>query len=165
MRRLNGRYANYVNAIRSACGHLWQGRYFSVPMSPRHLNFGLRYVELNPVRAGLIERPQDFAWSSARAHATGRDESGILDMDFWKSRGGAREWTDIVLCGRRSTESSLELAKAMESLLRRCTHAQRPFGDEEFLQEAEEHFNRKWKRLPHKGFPLPEVQLTASSES
>jgi len=42
----------------------------------------LKYGELNPVRAGLAEKPEDFAWSSAAAHRSGKDSTRILDMDF-----------------------------------------------------------------------------------
>ena len=49
-------------------GHLWQSRFDSLAMDEAHLHACLRYVELNPVRARLVERPEDWRWSSARAH-------------------------------------------------------------------------------------------------
>jgi putative transposase len=54
-RRVNGRYAQYLNARRRRTGHLWQNRFFSCPVGPTHLWHTLRYVEGNPVRAGLME--------------------------------------------------------------------------------------------------------------
>jgi putative transposase len=53
MQRVHGRYAQYLNARRGRCGHLWQNRYNSCALGPRHLWAALRYVELNPVRARL----------------------------------------------------------------------------------------------------------------
>lgn len=62
------RYAKQINRREDRCGHLWQGRFASFPMDDAHLYACLRYVELNPVRAGLVERPEDWRWSSARGH-------------------------------------------------------------------------------------------------
>jgi putative transposase len=55
--RANGRYAQALNIRRGRCGHLWQARFHSCPMSPAHLEVGLRYVEANPCRAGIVDRP------------------------------------------------------------------------------------------------------------
>ncbi len=49
-------------------GHLWQERFHSYPMDERHLLAAIRYVEMNPVHAGLAERAEDWEWSSARYH-------------------------------------------------------------------------------------------------
>jgi putative transposase len=62
------RYAVELNRRQGGCGHLWQGRFASVAMDEAHLHACLRYVELNPVRAGLVDRPESWPWSSARAH-------------------------------------------------------------------------------------------------
>ena len=52
-------------------GHLWQNRYYSTPLDERHLWTAVRYIEMNPVRAGLIGRAELYDWSSAKAHCTG----------------------------------------------------------------------------------------------
>jgi putative transposase len=62
------RYAVEINRREGRCGHLWQGRFASVAMNESHLHICLRYVELNPVRARLVARPEAWPWSSARAH-------------------------------------------------------------------------------------------------
>ena len=64
----HARYAAEINRREGACGHFWQERFRSAPMEEAHLHICLRYVELNPVRAGLAERPEDWRWSSARGH-------------------------------------------------------------------------------------------------
>ena len=51
MQRVHGRYAQYLNARRGRCGHLWQNRFSSCALGPSHLWAALRYVEMNPVRA------------------------------------------------------------------------------------------------------------------
>ena len=67
-RRLHREYTGFINARMRVTGHLWQGRYGSVAMDEEHLYAALRYVALNPVRARLVERAEDWEWSSTRAH-------------------------------------------------------------------------------------------------
>jgi putative transposase len=54
MRELQMRYSQYRHAVERGNGHLWQGRYYSCPIDPERLAVVSRYVELNPVRAGLV---------------------------------------------------------------------------------------------------------------
>jgi REP element-mobilizing transposase RayT len=68
LKHTHGRYASYWNARGPSSGHVWQGRFYSCPLDDSHLWQALRYVELNPVRAGLIVAPEQWQWSSARAH-------------------------------------------------------------------------------------------------
>lgn len=136
--RANGRYAQALNIRKGRCGHLWQARYHSCPMSDTHLEVGLRYVEDNPVRAGIAKTPAEYRWSSAAAHLLGEpDRTKVLDMGFWERAGGAATWADL-----HSSESSAYQAGA----LRKCTYSGRPFGDEAFLLEMEERFQREWGR-------------------
>ncbi len=65
------RYSLLVNLREGWRGYLWQGRFASCPMDEAHALAAARYIELNPVRAGLARRPEDWRWSSARAHLTG----------------------------------------------------------------------------------------------
>jgi len=65
---LHRRYSVEVNQREGWSGHLWQSRFASFPLDEAHLHACLRYVELNPVRAGLVERPEEWPWSSARGH-------------------------------------------------------------------------------------------------
>jgi putative transposase len=69
--RVHRRYAGFIHARHKKTGHFWQRRYGSVVMDETHLAAALRYVTLNPVRARLVERAQDWRWSSVRAHLTG----------------------------------------------------------------------------------------------
>jgi putative transposase len=68
------RYTGFINARQRWTGHLWQGRYGAVAMDEVHLLHAARYVALNPVRARLCDRAEQWAWSSARAHLAGRDD-------------------------------------------------------------------------------------------
>lgn len=62
------RYTWQVNQREGWRGHLWQSRFASAPMDEAHLHACLRYVELNPVGARLVDRAEDWRWSSARTH-------------------------------------------------------------------------------------------------
>lgn len=73
-RHVHRHYTGYVNARLRTTGHLWQGRFSSVAMDEVHLHAALRYVALNPVRARLVVRPEDWAWASTRAHMAGQDD-------------------------------------------------------------------------------------------
>lgn len=68
------RYTRFINERHGWTGHLWQGRFGSVPMDEDHLAAAVRYVSLNPVRAGLAKRAEDWEWSSVRAHLAGQDD-------------------------------------------------------------------------------------------
>ncbi|PVX27881.1 transposase [Sphingomonas pokkalii] len=69
------RYTGYINARHRWTGHLWQGRFGAVVMDEAHLGHAMRYVSLNPVRAHLVRRAEDWPWSSVRAHRAGRDDA------------------------------------------------------------------------------------------
>jgi putative transposase len=141
--RANGRYAQAVNIRKSRSGHLWQARFHSCPMSESHFWMGLRYVECNPCRAGMVRLPEEYAWSSAGVHLRGeKDRSGVLDMAFWEKAGGRDVW--IELHGR-------EVDPEQWNELRKCTYAGRPFGEESFVEEMEERFQRRWRRSVAKG--------------
>lgn len=62
------RFAEIVHRRERWSGHLWQARFYSCPLDPFHLLRAVRYVLLNPVRAGLVEEPTAWKFSSARAH-------------------------------------------------------------------------------------------------
>jgi putative transposase len=74
-------YAWYFNTRQQLSGHLWQGRFHSSPMDEDHLSAAVRYAERNPVRAGVVERAEDYRWSSAEAHCGVRSDP-LLDTAF-----------------------------------------------------------------------------------
>src|SRR5258708_35178137 len=72
--RVHRRDAGLIRARRKRSGHFWQGRFGAAAMDEAHLAAALRYVSLNPVRARLVQRAQDWRWSSTRAHLRGKDD-------------------------------------------------------------------------------------------
>ena len=104
LRRAHGRYALYLNARRNRTGHLWQNRFYSCPLDRRHLWVALRYVERNPVRANLVARSEQYAWSSAAAHLGTARTPEFLDWGVpcggrWsRALGGASRRTRRIDC-------------------------------------------------------------------
>jgi putative transposase len=86
-------HAQKMNRQRETSGHLWQSRFYSVALGQEHLWNAVRYVELNPVRAGLVERAEDYPWSSARAHCHGADDAVLcLQRPFPGSVSNWASW-------------------------------------------------------------------------
>ena len=156
LRRGHGRYAQYYNARAGRSGHLWQNRFFACMLGPSHLWAALCYVERNPVRAGIVRHAAEYPWSSASAHLSGADPSGILDMEWWK-REGPKDWKELV--DREEAQT--------DSVLRACTYAGKPFGEEGFVSEMAERFGRYWNRgRPKKeGTPNKKSREGASEDS
>ena len=85
--RTHNDYARWCNFKRRETGHVWQNRFFSCPLDGPHTWQALQYVERNPVRAGLVARAEHWQWSSAEAHVSGRDPTGLLDLADWGAHG------------------------------------------------------------------------------
>jgi putative transposase len=85
------RYSQYFNKKRAVNGHLWQGRFYSCALDADHLYEALRYVELNPLRAGIINRIDAYNWSSMKEHLNGKgvikldDHKHHIEIDDWRS--------------------------------------------------------------------------------
>jgi len=69
------RYTNFINARGRWTGHLFQSRFASAVLDDDHFVRAVRYVSLNPVRARLAGSPEQWQWSSARAHLAGEDDA------------------------------------------------------------------------------------------
>ena len=81
MKRLAGKQTRYVNRLEKRTGSLWEGRYKSSPVeTDAYLLACCRYVELNPVRAKMVEKPEDYRWSSYK-EKTGLKEVKNIDID------------------------------------------------------------------------------------
>jgi len=116
------RYSSTINARLRVTGHLFQARFGSVAMDEEHLMTAARYVALNPVRARLIERAQDWRWSSVAAHLSGRDD-GLVSVAPLLDRCAGR-FGDLI-----ATEPSAEALSA----LRAAETIGRPLGSAAFL--------------------------------
>ncbi|MFY0639009.1 transposase [Maricaulis maris] len=82
MQRVHQAYTREVNAREGWSGCLWQGRFASYAMDEAHCLAAIRYVELNPVKARLVSRAQDWVWSSASAHVSGAHDPLLARPEF-----------------------------------------------------------------------------------
>jgi len=125
MRRLNSQYAAYVNRRQQWSGHLWQGRFHSTPLDEAHLWAAVRYVERNPVRAGIVPRAEDYTWSSAAGHCgLAADQLLSGDLEQADHVGNWRAWL-------------LDEDDQAVRMLRERTRTGRPCGPAEFVERLE----------------------------
>ncbi len=135
------RYTRRINFREGWRGHLWQERFHSFVMDEPHLLACARYVEWNPVTAGLARRARDWRWSSARAHLAGRDDR-VCEVAPLLER--AERWLGLdwraLLAGKTS--------EAASEVLREHARSGRPLGGEAFLERLEAATGRRLKPRP-----------------
>ena len=128
------RYTRLVNFRENWRGHLWQGRFASYPMDESYLLAATRYIELNPVRAGITERVEAYPWSSALAHINGNDDKPVKVSPLIEL---VKDWKKFLF-----EEISVEKTKE----LRRHERTGRPLGNVSFIEKLEGLSGRLLKR-------------------
>jgi REP-associated tyrosine transposase len=120
MQSLGRRYVRFFNDRYERTGTLWEGRYrTAVIANDRYWLACLRYVEMNPVRAGLVASPQLYRWSSYRAHALGTANDLLAPHALYEGLGNSPDrrqqaWRRI--CGQAVTDDQLEaLRKSIQN--------------------------------------------------
>jgi putative transposase len=132
-RHAHGRFSQYWNTERRRTGHVWQNRYYSCPVEEAVTGRVIAYVENNPVRAGMVERAEDFQWSSAAAHAGQAEYGAMLDREWWQARWLGEEWRAILGSG--------EEVAGMRAI-REATYMGRPLGSKQFVTDLEKKLGR-----------------------
>jgi putative transposase len=118
MQNLGRTYVPVFNLKHHRTGGLWEGRYRSFVIETESYWFKcMRYVELNPVRAGMVSRPDEYRWSSARAHVCGDDDQVLTSHELYLRLGETppeRQLAWRAVCGEKVTDSELtELREAI----------------------------------------------------
>jgi putative transposase len=127
-------------------GHVWQGRFRSFPLQEDlHLLTVHRYIERNPLRAGLVVRAQDWLWSSATAPREGLPELTVGPVAH------ALDWGRYV--NEPQTEAEVEA-------LRECIRRRRPYGDDEWTQRTAQHMGLEASLRP-RGRPPKKAEVPA----
>jgi putative transposase len=139
------RYTTRVNRRNGWTGHLWQGRFGAVLLDEEHLINAVSYISLNPVRAGLVEKPEQWPWSSVPAHLKGRDDALVT----------VKPVLERVPTFRSLLEKELPEEAAME--LRRAETIGRPLGDESFFDDLERQLG--YDARPQRRGRKPKVQV------
>jgi putative transposase len=134
---LHMRYAQHFHGKKGLTGHLWKGRFLSCILDEKSVFEEVRYIENNPVRAGLVERAEDYPWSSARHHVFGVSDPVMNDACFLQSE--VKDWRTYLA------------ERGDEPVLRRTWQnlkTGRPSGEESFVRGLEEIVGRRLVALP-----------------
>jgi putative transposase len=140
MKHLGQRYVQYVNRTYRRSGTLWEGRFKScLAQSDRYLLVCSRYIELNPVRAAMVEFPGQYPWSSYSSNANGKLDELISPHPLYLALGASSEdrcraYRELV-CMNYDNEINLEI--------RRATQGNYVLGDSKFSAEIESTLGRR----------------------
>jgi putative transposase len=146
MQCVGSRYVHYFNRRYERTGALWEGRYRATPVdTDRYLFACYRYIERNPVRAGMVEDPHDYLWSSYRANALGARDPLVTVHDRYRELAGddeSRRRAYRALCGTDIDKPTLDA-------VRRATGGGWALGGDGFRQEVSRRAGRRACPLPH----------------
>lgn len=143
LKPVHTRHAQQINRVRGWKGHLWQGRYFSSPLDEDYFWAAIRYVERNPVRAGMVRIAQAYPWSSARGHCGLAADSLLTRDSRWvRMTGGIGDW---------SAWLADEGDRGQVDLLRRNANMGLPCGSDDFIHSLEERTGRMLRYRPRGG--------------
>ena len=126
-RKAHSQYAYYVNSQYDWRGHLWQCRFHSSPLGPSYLYNAIRYVEQNPVRAGITLNPWDYRWSSAGFH-TGHRKYDLLANNKPDVQIDIEDWQEYL---------SIDPETAQILKIRKAVKKNNPVGRYWFLKRME----------------------------
>ena len=155
MKRVSGRQTRLVNQLEGRTGSLWEGRYKSSPIdTDKYLLSCCRYVELNPVRAGMVELAEQYQWSSYRSK-TGREENDWLDLDpCYLGLGSTSEQR----VQRYEDWVNASITPGEIRLLREALQRGQLTGDDRFSEEVERRIGIRVK-LRKQGRPMKALEI------
>lgn len=129
LKPLHMRYTQRVNRNNGWKGRLWQGRYFSSALDEAYTWAAIRYTELNPVRAKMVRRAEDYKWSSAAGHCKLKDDKIISKDSTWikrfESAGNWSEWLNEGVNDKRIETIRRNIEKGL------------PCGSDRFIKKLE----------------------------
>jgi putative transposase len=145
MQSLGRRYVRRINATYRRTGTLWEGRYRAAPIdSEAYLLTCCRYIELNPVRAGMVGHPRDYQWSSYQFHAQGAADPILTGHELYDRLGGTA--VERQKAYRALVRAALD-AGFVEAV-RAATNGGWPLGDTRFKQHIAKALRRRVTPLP-----------------
>jgi putative transposase len=136
-RTVHMQYSQYYNRKTQNVGHLWQGRFYSCALDEAHVHAAVRYVEMNPVRAGIVASAEDYPWSSAKNHVDGIADTVLSGRCFLLET--IRDWKQYLAEAPNQTAGK----KLIKS-----TKTGRPCGNDEFVKRLEALLGRRFATLP-----------------
>ena len=140
LKPLHMRYAQRINQANGWKGHLWQGRFFSSPLDEAYLWAAVRYVERNPVRAGMLNEAEAYPWSSAAVHCARTLDNLIKPESAWsKLFSEIEDWSAWLAEGDEAEELRI---------LRRNIDKSLPCGSESFVEKLGRQVDRVLAHRP-----------------
>lgn len=139
------RYTRSINFREGWRGHLFQARFASYPMDDAHLMAAMRYVERNPVAAGMAARAEDWPWSSARSHVASKRVKGDPLTDVSALGRHVRNWRALLGQGLGAGDLSEAEAEAGEAIEARLSTG-RPLAADDWIAEQEKAQGRAMAR-------------------
>ena len=140
MKALGQRYVQYVNRAYRRSGTLWEGRFRSCPVQEEaYLLACQRYIELNPVRAGMVAHPAEYPWSSYRANGQGETNARVHPHPLYLALG-------VNDAGRQAAYRELfrdELEPGLMDEIRRATNGNFALGNESFAAQVSAALGRR----------------------
>ena len=144
MQSIGARYVRYFNRRHERTGTLWEGRYKAcLVASDQHLLAACRYIDLNPVRAGLVRHPGDYRWSSYRALVGRPHDALVTPHELLDSLRPTREAGYAAFCSQMPYQGEIDD-------LRAATAAQCVFGPESLKSRIEASLSRSTSGRPTK---------------
>ncbi len=160
MQSVGRRYVQYVNYCNKRSGTLWEGRYkASLVQSERYLLVCSRYIELNPVRAGMVTRPEAYRWSSYRANALGEETPLLTPHPMYAALGVSEDDRSAAYRALYSVQLNPEMLTAV----RMAVNQETMVGENRFKAEIEAALNRRIQPLP-RGRPRKEKEMGRMTE-
>ena len=133
MKSVGSRYAQYINFKYKRTGTLWEGRHrSSLVQTEKYLLRCYRYIELNPVRADMVKRPEEYKWSSYGVNAWG-DNSWLVPHDEYLILGKTMDER----CFTYRDLFKVELSEENLHLFRKSAHYNQPISDDRFRVQIE----------------------------
>jgi len=125
MQKLSLRFTQYINKKYKRTGRLWECRFYSALVDKESYLWSIgRYIERNPVRAKIVNKPEEYQWSSAKANITGK-EIGFI-KPIWQDDTEREEY--IAFLNNPDKEEEIEI-------IEKSTVSGKPIGTEEFLNQ------------------------------
>ena len=144
MQSIGDRYAKYFNFIHSRTGTVWEGRYKATAVeTDSYFLTCMRYIEMNPVRAGMVEGPERYRWSSFAANGLGVHDSLITTHPLYAALGDGRRRTAAY-----RTLFSTPLSNVQIEEIRDATNHGWALGSTRFATEVETVSGRRARRIP-----------------
>ena len=145
MQSVGRRYVQYFNYAHRRSGTLWEGRYRATPVQAEaYLLTCMRYIELNPVRAGMVGHPADYPWSSYRVNAQGELDGLISPHELYRRL--ARSPQERLSAYRQLFR--VQIAKDDLDAIRDSTHKGWALGNDRFRAKIERLSGRRAAPLP-----------------